>query len=143
MSPPDTRSTSIAYAQVAQAVLTPRDLEASLLLKAAAKLQAALEAWDQKPPSGLSDALLYNRRLWIVFIDAVMRDDNRLPIEIRQNLLNLGVFVMAETFSLMTAPKQEHLANLIRINRVISAGLGSKAGKGQPQREAYPLRRTL
>jgi len=72
-----------------------------------------------------------------------MRDDNRLPIEIRQNLLNLGVFVMAETFSLMTAPKQEHLANLIRINRVISAGLGSKAGKGQPQREAYPLRRTL
>ena len=95
-----------------------------------------------KPPSGLSDALLYNRRLWIVFIDAVMRDDNRLPIETRQNLLNLGVFVMAETFSLMTAPKQEHLANLIRINRAISPGLGSKTGKGQPQREAYPLRRT-
>jgi Flagellar protein FlaF len=44
----------------------------------------------------------------------------------------LGVFVMAETFSLMTAPKQEHLANLIRINRAISAGLGSKAGKGHP-----------
>jgi Flagellar protein FlaF len=81
MSPPDTRSASKAYAQVAQAVLNPRDLEASLLLKAAAKLQAALEAWDQKPPSGLSDALLYNGRLWIVFIDAVMRDDNRLPIE--------------------------------------------------------------
>ena len=94
-------------------------------------------------PVGLSDALLYNRRLWIVFIDAVMRDDNRLPIATRQNVLNLGMFVMAETFSLMTAPKQEHLANLIRINRAIAAGLGSKSGKGKPKREAYPLRRAL
>jgi hypothetical protein len=46
MSPPDSRSASKAYAHVAQAVLNPRDLEASLLLKAAAKLQAVLEAWD-------------------------------------------------------------------------------------------------
>ena len=80
-----------------------------MLLKAAAKLQAVLEAWDQKPPSALADALLYNRRLWIVFIDAVMRDENRLPIATRQNVLNLGMFVMAETFSLMTVPKQKHL----------------------------------
>jgi flagellar biosynthesis activator protein FlaF len=136
MSPPDSQSASKVYARVAHAVLDPRDLEASLLLKAAAKLQAVLEAWDQKPPSGLSDALLYNRQLWIVFIDAVMRDDNRLPVATRQNVLNLGMFVMAETFSLMTAPKHEHLANLIQINRAIAAGLGSKNGKSQPQRAA-------
>jgi hypothetical protein len=36
------------------------------------------------------------RMLWIVLIDAVMRDDNRLPIETCQNL-KLGVSVMAET----------------------------------------------
>jgi flagellar biosynthesis activator protein FlaF len=136
MSPPDSQSASKIYARVAQAALAPRDLEASLLLKAAAKLQAVLEAWDQKPPSGLSGALLYNRRLWIVFIDAVMRDDNRLPVATRQNVLNLGMFVMAETFSLMTAPKQRHLANLIQINRAIATGLSSKSGKGQPQRAA-------
>jgi hypothetical protein len=40
-----------------------RDLEASLLLQAAAKLQAVLKAWDQKPPPSRSDAVLYNRRL--------------------------------------------------------------------------------
>ncbi len=136
MSPPDSHSASKVYARVAQAVVAPRDLEASLLLKAAAKLQAVLAAWDQKPPSGLADALLYNRRLWIVFIDAVMRDDNSLPIATRQNVLNLGMFVMAETFSLMTAPKHEHLANLIQINRAIAAGLGSKVGKCQSQRAA-------
>jgi flagellar protein FlaF len=77
-----------------------------------------------------------NRRLWIVFVDAVMRGDNRLPTATRQNVLHLGVFVMAETFSLMTVLKQRHLEDLIRINRAIAAGLVSKAGKGQPQQAA-------
>ena len=125
-----------AYLRVAQETMDPRELEASLLLKAAAKLQAVLEAWDQKPPPALSDALLYNRRLWIIFIDAVMRDDNKLSLSIRQNILNLGVFVLAEIFSLMTMPKQEHLLNVIRINRAIASGLGSKSGKGQPKQAA-------
>ena len=67
-----------AYAKTANETANPRDLEASLLLKAAAKLQAVHDSWRDKP-IGLSDALLFNRRLWLVFIDAVMRDDNRLP----------------------------------------------------------------
>ena len=137
MHPPDGRSASKAYARVAQAVSDARELEASLLLKAAAKLQAVLDTWgDQKPPSALSDALLYNRRHWIVLIDAVIRDDNKLPAAIRRNVLNLGMFVMAETFSLMTAPKQNHLENLIRIDRAIAAGLGGRSATGQPQQAA-------
>jgi flagellar protein FlaF len=91
------------------------------LLKAAGHLQRVLDRWTEKP-AGLSEAVLYNRRLWIVFIDAVIRDDNRLPLAVRQNLLNLGVFVMAETFSLMTQPKPEHLANLIGINQPHRSG---------------------
>lgn len=124
---------SKAYETVAKEAAGPRELEARLLLKAAAKLQAVHDAWCEKPP-GLSDAVLYNRRLWIVFIDAVMRDDNKLPVAIRQNILNLGVFVMGETFSLMTQPRPEHLTNLIRINRAIAAGLRGKPHKEQPQR---------
>lgn len=125
-----------AYARVALETMDPRELEASLLLKAAAKLQAVLDEWEQKPRQALSDALLFNRRLWIIFIDAVIRDANKLALAVRQNILNLGIFVMAETFSLMTAPKQSHLENLIRINRAIASGLGSKAGTSQPQRAA-------
>ena len=113
---------SKAYANVAKEIAGPRELEARLLLMAAAKLQAVHDSWCDKPP-GLSDAVLYNRRLWIVFIDAVMREDNRLPTAVRQNILNVGAFVMAETFSLMTKPRPEHLANIIRINRGIAAGL--------------------
>jgi flagellar protein FlaF len=125
MKPSSAPYASKAYANVSKEIAGPRELEARLLLIAAAKLQAVQDYWCDKPP-GLSDAVLYNRRLWIVFIDAVMREDNKLPAAVRQNILNVGVFVMAETFSLMTKPRPEHLANLIRINRGIAAGLQGK-----------------
>jgi flagellar protein FlaF len=117
---------SKAYAKAAKETLSPRELEASLLLKAAAKLQAVHDSWRDKP-AGLSEALMYNRKLWTVFIDSVTSDDNKLPAQVRQNLANLGFFVMGETFSLMTKPQPEHVESLIRINRGIAAGLRGKA----------------
>jgi flagellar biosynthesis repressor protein FlbT len=117
---------SKAYAKIATETAAPRELEASLLLRAAARLQAVHDTWRDKP-KGLNDALMYNRRLWTVFIDAVSRDDNRLPTRIRQNIANLGVFVMGQTFSLMTKPQPDHLASLIKINRRIAAGLRNSA----------------
>jgi flagellar protein FlaF len=115
-----------AYAKVATETLPPRELEATLLLTAAAKLQAALDSWPDKVAGGFDEAVLYNRRLWVVFIDAVSSDDNKLPVETRTNLLRLGVYIMGETFSLMTDPKPEHLANIVEINRGIAKGLRSK-----------------
>ena len=115
-----------AYKKALTETATPRQLEAQLLLRAAAVLQKVLDSWTDNPP-GLNEAVLYNRRLWIVFIDAVIRDDNKLPIPVRQNILNIAGFVIAEIFSLMTRPKPEHLANIIRINRRIAAGLRGKA----------------
>ncbi len=102
-----------AYAKTARETAAPRELEALLLMKAAAKLQAVHDDW-KGASHGLNDALMYNRRLWTVFIDAVIRDDNQLPQTIRQNIANLGVFVMGETFALMTKPRPEHLMSLIK-----------------------------
>ena len=113
---------SKAYAQTAKETASPRQLEANLLLKAAAKLQAVHESWREEP-IGLNEALIYNRRLWTAFIDSVIDSDNALPLPVRQNIANLGIFVMGETFSLMTRPKPDHLLSLININRGIAAGL--------------------
>jgi flagellar protein FlaF len=107
-----------AYAAVARETASPRELEASLLLKAAAKLQSVYEGWD---------ALTYNRRLWVIFLDAVYSDDNPLPIPVRQNIANLGVFVMNETVSLMIDPQPANLMSLININRGLAAGLRAKS----------------
>ena len=117
---------SKAYAKTAKEVAAPRELEAGLLLQAAAKLQAVQESWKDKP-AGLDDALLYNRRLWTVFLDSVIRDDSPLPTPLRENLKTLGAFVMCETFSLTTKPARTHLTSLIKINRRIAAGLRGKA----------------
>ncbi len=117
---------SEAYAKIAREMANPRELEANLLLTAAAKLQAVHDSWKDKP-AGLHEALLYNRRLWTVFIDAVTRNDNKLPAKVRENLTRLGVWIMAETFSLMSKPMPDHLRNIIKINRGIATGLRDKS----------------
>jgi flagellar biosynthesis repressor protein FlbT len=117
---------SKAYAKTAKEMASPRELESGLLLKAAAKLQAVHDSWRDKP-TGLNEALMYNRRLWTVFIDAVAREDNKLPATVRNNLTKIGAFVMGETFALMTKPKPNHLKSIIKINRGIAAGLRGKA----------------
>ena len=116
-----------AYAKVATETASPRALEANLLLKAAAKLQSVHDAWDGKRPSTLEDAVQYNRRLWSVLLDSVTQDDNKLPQPVRDNLTRLGVYVMAETFSLMTKPKPDHLKKIIKVNRSLAAGLRGRA----------------
>jgi flagellar biosynthesis repressor protein FlbT len=117
---------SKAYAKVATETASPRDLEASLLLKAAARLQTVHDAWDDEKPDNLDDAVLYNRRLWTILMDAVMRDDNKLPKALRDNLTRLGVYIMAESFSLMTKPKPNHLKSIIKVNRSLAAGLRAR-----------------
>ena len=115
-------SAAQAYGKVAKQTSSPRDLEANLLLRAAARLQAVSDGWDNgREP--LEEALLYNRKLWSIFLTTVTRNDNPLPADVRQNVANLGVFVMNHTMSIITEPKREKLGTLININRELAAGL--------------------
>jgi flagellar biosynthesis activator protein FlaF len=115
-----------AYRKIARETAAPRELEAMLLLEAAAKLQEAHDSWRDNP-SGFNDAVMYNRQLWTILIDAVTQDDNKLPVKVRDNLIRLGVFVMGEIFALMTKPKPDHLKTIIKINRSLATGLRAKA----------------
>ena len=117
-----------AYAKVATETASPRALEADLLLRGAAKLQSVLDAWDdKKKPAAFNEAIQYNRRLWTILLDSVVQDENKLPQPVRDNLTRLGVYVMAETFSLMTKPKPDHLTKIIKVNRSLAAGLRGRA----------------
>lgn len=110
------------YGSVAKQIANPRELEAQLLLKAAARLQSVKDAWDNQRHD-LGDALLYNRKLWTVLLAAVASEDNPLPAPIRQNVVNLGLFVMNRTIEVTSEPAPERLASLILINRELAAGL--------------------
>jgi flagellar protein FlaF len=97
-------------------------LEASLLLKAASRLQAVKDSWDANR-GNLDEALLYNRKLWTIFMSSVASADNPLPRETRQNVANLGLFVMNHTLSATYERRPEQLTPLISINRELAAGL--------------------
>lgn len=114
------------YGAIAQQIADPRELEASLLLKAASRLQAVRDGWDGKQGE-LNDALLYNRRLWTIFITAVTERNSPLPPPIRQNVANLGLFVINQTMALMADPRPQRLGSLININRELAAGLLGRA----------------
>jgi flagellar protein FlaF len=116
------RQAADAYGKVANQTTNQRELEASLLLKAASRLQAVHDGWEGRRDE-LADALLYNRRLWTIFISAVTRDDNPLPQPIRQDVANLGLFVFRQTLSLIADPRPEQLGSLVNINRQVAAGL--------------------
>ncbi|EJW09645.1 flagellar FlaF [Rhodovulum sp. PH10] len=107
---------------VAQQIANPRELEARLLLKAAARLQRLKDGWDTDR-ADLTDALLYNRKLWTIFLTSVTSPDHQLPAAIRQNVANLGLFVMNHTLEMSREPRAEALTSLININREIAAGL--------------------
>jgi flagellar protein FlaF len=114
-----------AYASASranQAVVSPRELEASLLIKAAVRLQAIHDDWTLADRD-LDDALNYNRKLWTLLVSAVIAEDNPLPIGIKTNILSLANFIFNQTFKVAANPTREGLPVLVSINRDIAAGL--------------------
>ena len=117
-----------AYSKTAQATQPPRELEATILLKAATKLQAIRDDWDGRRRD-LFDALTYNRKLWTILVSSATEEANPLPVPIKQNLANLGIFIFNHTLAVMTQPAPERLGILITINREIAAGLRTGAAE--------------
>jgi len=115
-------SAAAAYARNAQQTLSPRELEAHLLMKAATKFQALREDWS-KAEAELKPALLYNRKLWTVFVTSVTDEKSALPAPVRQNVANLGVFVFKRTVEIEQEPSPDKLGVLIEINRNLAQGL--------------------
>ncbi|MGN6100064.1 MAG: flagellar biosynthesis regulator FlaF [Devosia sp.] len=116
-----------AYQQTQRQTVAPRDLEANLLSAAAAHFQRIREDWDLLSGE-LPTALKFNRKLWTVFVTSVIDEESQLPREVRQNIANLGVFVLSQTAELSVAPAPEKLDILVKINRELAAGLrGSPA----------------
>lgn len=115
-----------AYQQAARQTVAPRDLEANLLSTAAAHFQRIRNDWELLA-SELPVALKFNRKLWTVFLTSVIEEESQLPLPVRQNIANLGVFVLSQTAELQVAPAPEKLDILVKINRELAAGLRGAA----------------
>jgi flagellar protein FlaF len=114
-----------AYSRTSHTTGAPRDIEAQALLKAAQHLQEIESNW-QGPDKNMHKALLFNRRLWLIFMSAAEANDNPQPLEVRQNILNLAIFVMRQTVDMQLDPDPAKLKSLISINCNIAAGLAGR-----------------
>jgi len=115
-----------AYARTSQTTANPREIEAQALLKAARQLQEVQTNWNG-PDRNMHNALVFNRRLWSIFMSAAEANDNPNSLEVRQNIANIGIFVLTRTIEIQMDPDPAKLKPLIEINCNIAAGLSGRS----------------
>jgi flagellar biosynthesis activator protein FlaF len=112
-----------AYQKTSQVAVSPRELEANLLMKAAARLQLIKDEWEEASLAEKDDALVYNRKLWTILVTSATSEESPLPQEIKNNIATLGVYIFKQTMSVLTTDDSNMLASIISINRAIAEGL--------------------
>jgi flagellar biosynthesis activator protein FlaF len=114
-----------AYARTSQTTASPREIEAQALLRAARQLQEVQANWNG-PDRNMHKALLFNRRLWSIFMTEAEANENPHPLEVRQQIANIGMFVLTRTVDMQLDPDPAKLKSLIDINCNIAAGLSGR-----------------
>ena len=113
-----------AYENVSKMTMPGREIEAAVLTKAARKLKDCQENWNVGDwEEKLDGALKFNQRIWSIFQDDLMRDDNPLPKNLRLDILRLSNFIDRRILETMAYPSPEKLNIIISINDNLAAGL--------------------
>ncbi|MDR1026034.1 MAG: flagellar biosynthesis regulator FlaF [Lactobacillus sp.] len=112
-------------------------LESRALIRTASALNAIKENWEEKK-SELSAALDKNRLLWTIIATSMNEKDSPQPLNIRNNILNLALFVFQRTVSVLAEPSPEKLDILININMNIAKGLSEHNPDGEAPQPEQP-----
>ena len=119
------QSAARAYQEASYQGGDPREREAALLIKAAANLQRTKS--DASTKEELDQALTFNRQIWTMFVGELLDEKHDMPKDLRQNLVNLGLFTFNHTLEVLADPDKKSVDSLININRNIAEGLRSNA----------------
>lgn len=111
-----------AYARTARSVLSPREAEAAVLIKAARQLEMVRDDWTNES-ANLGKALTFNQKVWTLLATDATESTSELPGEVKQGVAKLAVFVFRRTLDAMVERDPEKLSALISINHNIASGL--------------------
>jgi flagellar protein FlaF len=116
------------YSTMQKNNLSGRELEASVLSRAGLMLKAVQENWnatdrDQK----LLEAVKFNQKIWSFFQAELSDPENPLPKKLREDILNLSIFIDKRLFETLAFPDRDKLNIVIDINFNIAAGLRTNA----------------
>jgi len=113
-----------AYKAAQKTTMSGREIEASALARSASILAECRDNWDAPDREEmLRAALRRNQMLWSIFQAELSDADNPLPKELKENILNLSLFVDKRTIDIMAFPSPEKLDAIIDINLNLAAGL--------------------
>ncbi|MDD2502061.1 MAG: flagellar biosynthesis regulator FlaF [Geobacter sp.] len=113
-----------AYSAQQGETLTGRELEASVLTRAGLMLKQIQDNWDTAERNEkLLEAIRFNQKVWSFFQSELSMPDNPLPQKLREDILNLSLFVDKRLFEVMSNPEKQKLDIIIDINFNIAAGL--------------------
>lgn len=113
-----------AYTNMQKENLSGRELEASVLSRAGLMLKSVKDNWgapdrEQK----LLEAIKFNQKVWSFFQAELSDPENPLPKNLREDILNLSIFIDKRLFEVMAFPDPEKLGIVIDIDFNIAAGL--------------------
>lgn len=117
-----------AYTTMQKESLSGRELEASVLSRAGIMLKQVQENWNASDRDiKLVDAIKFNQKVWSFFQAELSDPENPLPKKLREDILNLSIFIDKQLFEVLAYPDPEKLSIVIDIDFNIAAGLRTKA----------------
>ena len=117
--------------------MSGRDVEAEVLTKAALRLKACQDNWNENGQNDrLHSALKYNQRIWTILQAELEKPENLLPNNLKADLLRLSFFIDRRTLETLAYPAAEKLSILININQNIAAGLRTRPNAAQIDKAA-------
>ena len=118
--------------------MSGRQVEGEVLLKAALLFRRAQKTLNGSALNAeVEEALDFNRRIWEVLRRGWSQNDCALPIEVRQNLLNLAVFIAKAELEFRARPLPEKLNSLIQVNETLASGLGATEAKSESVQASF------
>jgi flagellar protein FlaF len=120
------------YRNIQKEGMSQRELEASVLTKAGLMLKRCQENWNAPDRNAiLEEAIKYNQKVWSFFQSELSMPDNPMPKNLREDILNLSLFIDKRLFEVMACPDPQKLTIAININLNLAAGLSTRAGQQQ------------
>ncbi|MDD2366435.1 MAG: flagellar biosynthesis regulator FlaF [Desulfuromonadaceae bacterium] len=113
-----------AYTTNQKENLSGRELEASVLARAGLMLKNVKDNWDGADrDQKLLEAVKFNQKVWSFFQAELSDPENPLPQNLREDILNLSLFIDKRLFDVLAFPDPEKLSIVIDIDFNIAAGL--------------------
>lgn len=113
-----------AYTTMQKEHLSGRELEASVLTRAGLMLKAVQDNWQASDrEQKLLEAVKFNQKVWSFFQAELSDPENPMPKNLREDILNLSLFIDKRLFEVLANPDKDKLQIVIDIDFNIAAGL--------------------